>query len=160
LRLVYAGWDDIKVILLGTSPLAEADSGPFMTNGPDPLWVIYGTPRNPWLCQARRVGEARTPMALGRTPLPTAHDRLLAQDTEPWAQPTRCRRPQGSHNSPVVERWLRSIPWQGDLPRGNIPTVKGALSVHWKLDDRPISMKRYEFAAIDGPEKTSAPEMH
>src|SRR5215467_7381212 len=39
------------------------------------------TPRNPWLCQARRVGEARTPMALGRTPLPTAHDRLLAQVT-------------------------------------------------------------------------------
>ena len=44
LRLVYAGWDDVKVILLGTSPLAEADSGPFMTSGPDPLWVIYGDP--------------------------------------------------------------------------------------------------------------------
>ena len=27
LRLVYAGWDDVKVVLLGTSPLAEADSG-------------------------------------------------------------------------------------------------------------------------------------
>ena len=44
LRLVYAGWDDVKVVLLGTSPLAEADSGPFMTSGPDPLWVIYGDP--------------------------------------------------------------------------------------------------------------------
>jgi hypothetical protein len=40
--LVYAGWDDVKVVLLGTSLLAEADSGPFMTSGPDPLWVIYG----------------------------------------------------------------------------------------------------------------------
>jgi hypothetical protein len=40
----YAGWDDVKVILLGRSPLAEADSGPFMTSGPDPLWVIYGHP--------------------------------------------------------------------------------------------------------------------
>src|SRR5215470_3742794 len=119
-----------------------------------------GTPGNPWLCQARRVGEARTPMALGQTPLPTAHDRLLAQDAEWWAQPTRCRRPQGSHNSPVVERWLCSIPWQGDFPRGNVPTVKGALSVRWKLNDRPISMKLYEFAAIDRPEQTSAPEMH
>jgi hypothetical protein len=26
-------------------------------------------------------------MALGRTPLPMAHDRLLAQDAEWWAQP-------------------------------------------------------------------------
>jgi hypothetical protein len=41
---VYAGWDDVKVIVLGTSPLAEPDSGPFMTSGPDPLWVIYGDP--------------------------------------------------------------------------------------------------------------------
>src|SRR5262245_8387307 len=55
---------------------------------------------------------------------------------------------------------LCSIPWQGDFPRGKVPTGKGALSVHWKLDDRPISMKLYEFAAIDGPEKTSATEMH
>ena len=52
-----------------------------MTSGPAPLWVIYDDPLNPWLCQARRAGEARTPMALGRTPLPTAHDRLLAQVT-------------------------------------------------------------------------------
>ena len=59
-----------------------------------------------------------------------------------------------------LERSLSSIPWQGDFPRGNVPTVKGALSVHWKLDDRPISMKLYEFAAIDDPEETSATEMH
>src|SRR5262245_32747516 len=38
LRLVYAGWNDVKLVLLGTSPLAEADSGPFMTSSPDPLW--------------------------------------------------------------------------------------------------------------------------
>ena len=44
---VYAGWDDVKVILLGTSPLAEADSSPFMTSGPGPLWVIYGEPSTP-----------------------------------------------------------------------------------------------------------------
>jgi len=91
---VYAGWDDVKLILLGTSPLAEADSGPFMTSGPNPYGSSMAPPRNPWLCQARRVGEARTPMALGRTPLPTAHDRL-AQDAEWLAQPTSCRRPQG-----------------------------------------------------------------
>jgi hypothetical protein len=41
---VYAGWDDVKVILLGTSPLAEPDSGPFMTTGPDPPWIICGDP--------------------------------------------------------------------------------------------------------------------
>src|SRR6266404_2170488 len=69
--------------------------------------------------------------------------------------------PQGCHKSPRVERSLCSIPWQGDFPSGNVPTVKDALrSIHWKLDDRPISMKLYEFAAIDGPEETSAPEMH
>ena len=62
---------------------------------------------------------------------------------------------------PLVERSLCSIPWQGDFPRGSVPTVIDALrSIHWKLDDRPISMKLYEFAAIDGPEETSAPEMH
>jgi hypothetical protein len=44
LRIAYAGWNDVKVVLLGTSTLAEADSGPFMTSGPDPLWVIYGDP--------------------------------------------------------------------------------------------------------------------
>ena len=90
-------------------------------------------------------------MALGRTPLPTAHDRPLAQDAEWWAQPADER----------LERSLCSIPWQGDFARSNVPTGKDALrSIHWKLDDRPISMKLYEFAAIDGPEKTSAPEMH
>ena len=61
----------------------------------------------------------------------------------------------------IVERPLCSVPWQDDFPRGNVPTGKDALrSIHWKLDDRPISMKLYEFAAIDGPEQTSAPEMH
>ena len=49
--LVYAGWDDVKVVLLGTSLLAEADSGPFMTSGPDPLWVIYGGPFTPWFAK-------------------------------------------------------------------------------------------------------------
>jgi hypothetical protein len=69
--------------------------------------------------------------------------------------------PQVSHKSPLVERSLCSIPWQGDFPRGSVPTVIDALrSVHWKLDDRPISMELYEFAAIDGPEETSATEMH
>jgi hypothetical protein len=39
--------------------------------------------------------------------------------------------------------------------------VKDALrSVHWKLDDRPISMQLYKFAATDGPEETGATEMH
>jgi hypothetical protein len=60
----------------------------------------------------------------------------------------------------IVATPLCSIPWQGDFPRGNVPTAKGTLSVHWKLDDRPISMKLYEFAAIDRPEQTCAPEMH
>ena len=89
-------------------------------------------------------------MALGRTPLPTAHDRLLAQVTS------------GGRSPPTIgARPLCSIPWQGDFPRGNVPTGKDALrSIHRKLDDRPISMKLYEFAAIDGPEQTSAPEMH
>src|SRR5262245_40890593 len=54
----YVGWDDGKVILLGRSPLAEADSGPSMTSGPDPHGSSMATPRNAWLCQARRVGEA------------------------------------------------------------------------------------------------------
>jgi hypothetical protein len=52
-------------------------------------------------------------------------------------------------------------PRQGDFSRGNVPTVKDALrSIHWKLDDRPISMQLYEFAAIDNSEETSATEMH
>src|SRR5215468_5664238 len=42
---VYAGWDDVKVILLATSPLAEADCAPFMTRGPDPLWASMATPQ-------------------------------------------------------------------------------------------------------------------
>jgi hypothetical protein len=69
--------------------------------------------------------------------------------------------PQGCHKSPRVEGSLYSIPWQDDFHRGNVPTVKDALrSIHWKIDDRPISMKLDEFAAIDGPEETSATEMH
>jgi hypothetical protein len=61
----------------------------------------------------------------------------------------------------IAVRLGAAIPWQDDFPRGNVPTGKGALrSIHWKLDNRPISMKLYEFAAIDGPEQTSAPEMH
>ena len=44
LRLVYAGWDDFKVVLLGTSPLAEADRGPFMTSGPGPLGSSMAPP--------------------------------------------------------------------------------------------------------------------
>ena len=59
------------------------------------------------------------------------------------------------------ERSLCSIPRQGDFPRGKVPPVKDALrSIHWKLDDRPIAMKFYEFATIDGPEETRATEMH
>jgi hypothetical protein len=70
--------------------------------------------------------------------------------------------PSDGRNPPtIVERPLCSVPWQDDFPRGNVPTGKDALrSIHWKLDDRSISMKLYEFAAIDGPEQTSAPEMH
>src|SRR5262249_56114284 len=58
------------------------------------------------------------------------------------------------------DRCLCDAAWLGACPRRNGQTVKGALSVRWKLNDRPISMKLYEFAAIDGPEQTSAPEMH
>jgi hypothetical protein len=107
-----------------------------MTSGPDPPRVSYGDPFTPWLCQARRT---------------------VARVT------CRCQpaAPQVAQKSPLVERSLCSIPWQGDFPRGNVPTVKDALrSIHWKLDDRPISMKLYEFAATDGPEETSATEMH
>ena len=48
---VYAGWDDVKVILLATSPLAEADCAPFMTRGPDPLWASMATPPGPGFAQ-------------------------------------------------------------------------------------------------------------
>jgi hypothetical protein len=69
--------------------------------------------------------------------------------------------PQVAQKSPLVERSLCSIPWQGDFPSGNVPTVKDALrSIHWKFDDRPISMQLYEFAASDGPEEASPTEMH
>jgi hypothetical protein len=64
LRLVYADRMTSRSSCLERRSLAQTDNGPFMTSGPDPLWVIYKSPRNPWLCQARRVGEART--ALGR----------------------------------------------------------------------------------------------
>jgi hypothetical protein len=36
LRIVYAGWDDFKVVLLATLSPAEAECGPFMTSGPAP----------------------------------------------------------------------------------------------------------------------------
>ena len=66
-----------------------------------------------------------------------------------------------AQKSPLVERSLCSIPWQGDFPAGNVPTVEDALrSVHRKLDDSPISMEFYEFAASDGPEEASPTEMH
>src|SRR5262249_41135146 len=44
LPIAYAGWDDVKVVLLGTSPLAEADCAPFMTRGPDPLDHLWRPP--------------------------------------------------------------------------------------------------------------------
>ena len=47
----YVGWDDVKVILLATSPLAEADCAPFMTRGPDPLWASMATPPGPGFAQ-------------------------------------------------------------------------------------------------------------
>src|ERR1700741_4171088 len=53
LRLVYVGWDDVKVVLLGTSPLAEVDSGPFMTVVLTPYGSSMATPVTPWLCQTR-----------------------------------------------------------------------------------------------------------
>src|SRR2546429_424109 len=123
-----------------------------MTSGPDPLRVIYGDPFTPWLCQTRRVvAGVRTPLALGMDTYcrSVAHDLLIAHV------------PSGGCSPPtIVARPLCSVPWQDDFPRGNVPTGKGALrSIHWKLDDRPISMKLYEFAAIDGPEETSAAEM-
>jgi hypothetical protein len=78
-------------------------------------------------------------MALGRTPLPTA-----TTGCSP-----KCR-VVGAARRRRLERSLCSIPWQGDFSRGNVPTGKDALrSIHRKLDDRPISKKLYEFAAID-----------
>jgi hypothetical protein len=59
LRLVYADRMTSRSSCLGRRSLAQTDSGPFMTSGPDPYGSSIGTPRNPWLCQARRVGEAR-----------------------------------------------------------------------------------------------------
>ena len=107
-------------------------------------------------------------MALGGYLLPAVSDDLLIASPVPTRREDQgivgdasAVTPQGCHKSPRVERSLCSIPWQGDFPRGNVPTVKDALrSIHWKLDDRPISMEFYEFAAIDGPEETSATEMH
>src|SRR5690349_16894850 len=50
---------------------AEADSGPYMTSGPDPPWRIYGDPFTSRLRQTRRaVARVRTPMALGGHLLP------------------------------------------------------------------------------------------
>ena len=65
LRLVYAGWDDVKVILLGTSPLAEADRGPFMTGGPDCRGSPMAIPLPPGFAKlAQGVVAVRTPVAL------------------------------------------------------------------------------------------------
>ena len=79
-------------------------------------------------------------------------------------RPRPANRPRAecwAHPPTIVARPLCSVPWQDDFPRGNVPTVKDALrSIHWKFDDRPISMQLYKFAAIDGPEETSAAEMH
>jgi hypothetical protein len=58
---------------------------------------------------------------------------------------------------------LCSIPWQDDFPGGNVATVKDALRfIHWKLDDRPISMELYEFAAFRKPVHglAAAPNRH
>jgi hypothetical protein len=44
LHLIYAGWDDAKVLLLGTALMAEGDSGPFMTSGPTPYGSSMATP--------------------------------------------------------------------------------------------------------------------
>jgi hypothetical protein len=63
---VYAGWDGLKVVLLGTSPLAEADSGPFMTRGPGPPGSSMATPVTPGFAKlAQGVVGVRTPVALG-----------------------------------------------------------------------------------------------
>jgi hypothetical protein len=81
LRLVYAGRDDVKVVLLGTSPLAEADSGPFMTSGPAPLDHLWRPPLDPGFAKlAQGVVGVRTPVALGWRSLAEAdggpiHDR-------------------------------------------------------------------------------------
>ena len=47
LRLVYAGWDHAKVLLLGTALMAEADSGPFMTRGDPPYGSSMAIPLPP-----------------------------------------------------------------------------------------------------------------
>jgi hypothetical protein len=41
LRLIHAGWDNTKVLLLGTALMAEADSGPFMTSDPAPMGHLW-----------------------------------------------------------------------------------------------------------------------
>jgi hypothetical protein len=73
----------------------------------------------------------RTPMALGDT-----YCRGLRRPAD--RPECRCHRGCPSNKSTLVERSLCSIPWQGDFPSRNVPTIKDALrSVHWKLDDRP-----------------------
>jgi hypothetical protein len=53
LRLVYVGWDDVKVVLLGTSPLAEGQR-PIHDQGVlTPYGSSMATPLSPWLCQTR-----------------------------------------------------------------------------------------------------------
>src|SRR5262249_23446908 len=109
-------------------------------------------PRYPWLAKLVESWPELGHLGFGDGHLlPVgAHDRLLAQMTS-----------GGRSSRTLVEQPLCSVPRQDDFPRGHVPTGKDALrSIHWNLDDRPISMKLYEFAAIDGPEQTSAPEMH
>ena len=66
MRVVYAGWDDAKVLLLGTALMAEADSGPFMTSGPAPYGSSMAISIAPLARQPRRVvAGVRTPMVLG-----------------------------------------------------------------------------------------------
>src|SRR5262249_41700684 len=128
--------------------MAEADSGPFMTSGPAPmghLWRSHcplGSPNS----QSRGRSEDTYGFGDGHLLQVGRHDLLIAHV------------PSGGRSPPTIAaRPLCPVPRQDDFPRGNVPTGKDALrSIHWKLDDRPISMKLYEFAAIDGPEQTSA----
>jgi len=58
-----------------------------MTSGPDPYGSSMATPRSPWLCQARRVADTRTAMALGRTPLADGPRPAARPSDECWVQP-------------------------------------------------------------------------
>jgi hypothetical protein len=52
-------------------------------------------------------------------------------------------------------------PGQADFARINISTVKDALrSIHWEVYHCPLSIQLDNFAAIDGPDKPGATEVH